>query len=57
MPEKVSQTIMSHIVEALSVLREQDFYSVYVNPKNFMIKDGIVKINPIGLGKYQVDLR
>lgn len=30
---------------------------MYVNPKNFLIKKGVAKLNPIGIGKYQVDLR
>lgn len=57
MPESVSETILNHIVEALSILRKQGFYSVYLNPQNFLMKKGLCKLNPIGLGKYQVDLR
>ena len=48
--------IISHIIEALSILRNNNFNVVYVNSKNFVVKNGQVKINPIGLGKYQVNL-
>ena len=57
MPEKVTQTVINHIIEALDVLRKNNYNCLYLNPKNFLVKNRIVKYSPIGAGKYEIDFK
>lgn len=51
----MAQTIVNSIVKVVEELRDNLYHPLYLNPKNFLIKDRIVKFSPIGSGMYYVD--
>lgn len=56
-PDDVAKTVIKSMIEAIAVLRENIIHSVYINPKNFLIKNNQIKFNPISSGKYYVNFK
>lgn len=51
-PYEVVQTVIKSMVVALETLKEHQVHPVYINPQNFLIKDGWVKFNPLSPQRY-----
>ena len=41
------------MTNAIGLLRSKGYNCVYINPKNFLIKDRYIKFNPISSRKYE----